>query len=853
MVTKLIKALLFHAHSWLGVSRLLQAVHAAGANHQGEFVRWTRTQLLGVLCQVAPILEVPQEEGEVGSDVGNWCECVSLLLPRTGDSSKAVVTVALDAVQQLLSRCEWTADVRLEPVPHRLSDRIASARPGLERGEGCSGDPAPPSQQLVSALVSRLPPLAVPPLVQHLMPAMHDADSRAALSGVDALYLIVQACSDKLSTETATDLISTVFEEVEKVSHSSVRQRVLSCIKVLTAHHFESAVKELLGTGPDFSASSLGALHVIAKEKLLLPKLLNFLTDEMNNADPGPAKRPNPRVQAATVALGHLFTVNDSSIGLVIKKYFPQLFGTFLLRIGTSNEALSAQQTAGSFMNFLHVSQNESMAMALEGNRLTQMSRELFDEVIGELTSLYCRHHPGKREALLLFIKPFVDRPITGHRVSTVTALAHTMASGTDQALGDELISTIVHSLLQCTGDYHATVRKQCMRGLGQLVSLWQQRMAESLIKEDDAVGGKVLPAAFDSLSDKSPAVQREAVLVLHKACDVDSAPPRWQAMLLSCSSHMRLLVDAAYAPLRAASLDLIGKLVALSVNPADIADETQRNAMTLAQSVRSALVADAAGEAEDDYSGTLQGHRVDASPAASPAFVRDLELLLVHCVVRLEDPVPSVAAAAGRSLTHVFSALCAASQSSAGQQAAELLQRREQEGMEFEQFVFPFISFVHRHDRPSLAAQRLETCRTYFVVGSATSTTGPQGGGAGPECAAARSDPATGGSPGHAATASGGGGGGGSSASPTGAGVGMTSSGAGAGAPSGLSTCVAAGFTAVALVRCMEGSTPRPSALLCDVCQDLMDLLTVEDSEFRARVARILGFLDVLTPSVLV
>ena len=41
----------------------------------------------------------------------------------------------------------------------------------------------------------RLPPSAIPPLVQHLMPAMHDADSHAALSGVDALYLILQACS----------------------------------------------------------------------------------------------------------------------------------------------------------------------------------------------------------------------------------------------------------------------------------------------------------------------------------------------------------------------------------------------------------------------------------------------------------------------------------------------------------------------------------------------------------------------------------------------------------------------------------------------------------------------------------
>jgi len=221
----------------------------------------------------------------------------------------------VDAVQQLLSRCEWTADVRIgamndgsvcdrneEQTPSAAAAVAAAAatsgkrgstvseKPPLERGEG---DPAPPSQQLVGALVARLPPSAIPPLVQHLMPAMHDHDSRAALSGVDALYLILQACCEKLSAERATNLISTVFEEVEKVSHSSIRQRVLSCIKVLALHHFESAVSELLDTGPEFNASILGALQVLAREKGLLLRLLSHFTDTLNNSDPGSLKRPN--------------------------------------------------------------------------------------------------------------------------------------------------------------------------------------------------------------------------------------------------------------------------------------------------------------------------------------------------------------------------------------------------------------------------------------------------------------------------------------------------------------------------------------------------------------------------------
>eukprot|EP00929_Paragymnodinium_shiwhaense_P061271 TRINITY_DN30597_c0_g1_i1.p1 TRINITY_DN30597_c0_g1~~TRINITY_DN30597_c0_g1_i1.p1 ORF type:complete len:1889 (+),score=442.87 TRINITY_DN30597_c0_g1_i1:197-5863(+) len=779
-VTRLIESLLFHAHSWLGVSRLLQAVHAAGASCPVEFIRWTCTQLLGVLCKAAPILDVPQaHEEEVHTDVGDWCECLALLLPRTGDSCRPVVVSAVDAVQQLLSRCEWTSDVRLGEVAAGQEQTQSSKTPAstaerppptLERhGDSADGPaaPGPPSQQLVAALVSRLPPSAIPPLVQHLMPAMHDADSRAALSGVDALYLILQACSEKLSGERATNLISTVFEEVEKVSHSSVRQRVLSCIKVLALHHFESAVSELLDTGPEFNTSILGALQVLAKEKALLLRLLNHFTDTLNNSDPGTQKRPNRLVLAATVALGHLFTVNDSSIGMVVKKYFPQLFGTFLLRIGTTVEGLSAQQTAAAFMNFLHASQNDSMAMALEGNRLSRVTRDLYDEVISELAALFCRHHPSKREALLQFIHPFLARPFAGHRVATVSALAQLLASGVDGSLGASVVTQIVQSLLRCVGDAHSTVRKQAMRGLGQFVLLLQQRSSEAAQADEEIAVRHVLPALCQALTDSCFATQREAVLALQRACQVDDLHPDWQPLLLRSAKDLHPLFDACDVSLRGASFDLLGRLCKIA-GPPPPADD-------------------------------IPEHRVEFSNA--------LQLLLVDCVIRLEDAASGVAAAAHRCLGHLVGAVAfgggglendLAAASAARAEAKDLLQRQGEELIGFEQFVFPFVALVHRSEDPDLTARRLETCRTHFLSGR-------------PEASEAN--------------------GSGSS-----------------GSAFSLSTCVAAGFVAAAFVRCIgDKADASLSSLLCQVCRDLVDLVAVEDSEFRAQVARILGFFDIL------
>merc|ERR1712232_1070501 len=164
------------------------------------------------------------------------------------------------------------------------------------------------------------------------------------------------------------------------------------------------------------------------------------------------------------------------------------------------------------------------------------------------------------------------------------------------------------------------------------------------------------------------------------------------------------------------------------------------------------------------------------------------LELLLVNCVVRLEDTHNVVATTAGRCLQQLVGTLCTTGPLSSAADAGELLQRREDEQMSFEQFVFPFVALVHRSGQPGLAARRLEICRTYFVDGPREHTDSS------------------------------------------------------AGSAVCLPTCVAAGFVAAAFARCLagghctdanKGAAPRPSALLCSVCKDLMELMAIEDSEF--------------------
>merc|ERR1712048_826670 len=106
------------------------------------------------------------------------------------------------------------------------------------------------------------------------------------------------------------------------------------------------------------------------------------------------------------------------------------------------------------------------------------------------------------------------------------------------------------------------------------------------------------------------------------------------------------------------------------------------------------------------------EGYPVDSRKRET--FAESLDLLLVACVVRLEDTSSAVSSAAGRCLAQLVGALNISSTAAAD--AQELLQRRLEEHMLFEQFVFPFTALVHRREDSALLKRRLEICRAHFA-----------------------------------------------------------------------------------------------------------------------------------------
>lgn len=165
------------------------------------------------------------------------------------------------------------------------------------------------------------------------------------------------------------------------------------------------------------------------------------------------------------------------------------------------------------------------------------------------------------------------------------------------------------------------------------------------------------------------------------------------------------------------------------------------------------------------------------------------------------------MSSAAGRCLQHPIETLGAAVSSVL--KVLELLQRRVEEQMGFEQFVFRFVALVRRGGDLDPVRQRLQICHKCMSLeklndrDQVSKAVGDSG--------VVDKDPAVSFSTATHCTLN-------------------------------DPTCIAAGFMAAAFVRCMGDVDLWPSKLLSMICHDLMDLLVGEDPEFRAQIARTLA-----------
>ncbi|EER18318.1 hypothetical protein Pmar_PMAR005226 [Perkinsus marinus ATCC 50983] len=269
---------------------------------------------------------------------------------------------------------------RNEQSHDRVDELMPSEPRKVETGTHGRRRPCMLHQLLAIGLADVLPGEAVPALLQHLMKGVHNADLRAAVSTIDALHLILIHRASSFDKDTAAKMISTVFDNAEKLPSGSVlQQKVLACTQVLASTQFDSAISELLEVGErEFSQSQLHAIRVMVKEKSLLLRMLNSLTDILNNSFPSCDGQPNRMVTAATEALYVIFEVEDSVVTGALKRHVPEILITLLLRIASAPTIYLRKRAIEATMKMLEAVGKDSMALALHQQAAASVNARVF-------------------------------------------------------------------------------------------------------------------------------------------------------------------------------------------------------------------------------------------------------------------------------------------------------------------------------------------------------------------------------------------------------------------------------------------------------------------------------------------
>eukprot|EP00742_Colponemidia_sp_Colp-10_P009451 GILJ01010307.1.p1 GENE.GILJ01010307.1~~GILJ01010307.1.p1 ORF type:complete len:1489 (-),score=265.77 GILJ01010307.1:433-4305(-) len=494
-------------------------------------------------------------------DKSDWAACAANILPRIFDSSSDVRRIAIQIFELMVTW--WLNSVR-DQVRHESGPDSSGAGTSAEEAEKWkllrqrldSSDKlirAAVVKDIVTLLSALLDPTVLPALLEPLTCALNDSDVDSAVGSADLLTFLIQDHVENLAESVPLQLHALLGLDDKTLSEEAANSR-LSCIRILANQHFVGVMQELLDTGLPFQPAVKQSFQKLAKDRSILLKMMNHLTDIMNNSDPGDAEMPNPTVMAATAALGEIFKVSDPQLQGIVRKYFSQLVCTLWLRLGTANTIGAkdvAAQAARALRELCMLAQEEELILAMESKGLQQkLVGNLYDEGVAELAQLFFRIHADAAPSVFKFMQPFLTRNYDGQRVSATAVCSQLLTYCSDDA---SLLSQIISCLLARATDKCELVRKQSLRGLGQLSTIWQQ-------VDTNEWAMSVIHALVTSMDDPAEAPARESVSSLARFVDLLD-DKLIAASLVNICFRLRPALDRDDPAIRGAAVDLFGRL----------------------------------------------------------------------------------------------------------------------------------------------------------------------------------------------------------------------------------------------------------------------------------------------------
>ena len=317
-------------------------------------------------------------------------------------------------------------------------------------------------------------------------------------------------------------------------------------MRTLANHHLLPVVNTLLDRPLPYSPHAVRALQVLAKDSALQDRLIDHLTDIVNNGQlydhdgsgaggvqetsrtSATNKVPQPLALCATAALAAVLEAPEATA--LANKHYALLFSTLVMRAGTAqaskpvpadaNFAADATAEAGAaaaLRAFLDRAGEKAPLRALNNDSgwATLAKSDYAEAIIRLVAAVAGEARPGERTAIFERISPYCKGNFIEQRLVAVAVIGelvqHTPHTGDTGHPDDQLLQLLVQALLAALID--PPLKRFALRGLGNIVAA-----GESAVNH---YAPTVLDALTSSMEHVDEAIVLEAMAGLSKVFNV--------------------------------------------------------------------------------------------------------------------------------------------------------------------------------------------------------------------------------------------------------------------------------------------------------------------------------------------
>eukprot|EP01129_Flabellula_baltica_P010720 TRINITY_DN4560_c0_g1_i1.p1 TRINITY_DN4560_c0_g1~~TRINITY_DN4560_c0_g1_i1.p1 ORF type:complete len:1619 (+),score=365.55 TRINITY_DN4560_c0_g1_i1:442-5298(+) len=366
------------------------------------------------------------------------------------------------------------------------------------------------------------------------------------------LFGILGVVSARLEQDDLVILSNMILDKLVLLTNEQVKTGVLNALKCIAVSDIELFFDIVMKRSVPFHSSLSNLVTFLFKDTNLAPHILKHVTTLLDTTEifeeimETEESIPTPVSLAATHILSLIFTIPKIPN---LDAYFPVIFCTLLLRVGTSKGyEVHRDETITAIKNWINALEEPNLLEILQSNNtFEKIKGSNYNEGVVELTATIIKPHAKAARSIFKILSKFIGAKYEEHQIVTAYVLGEFLNHCEDS----KLIEHIVNGLLPCLSDN--ILKRAALKGLGNIVS--------APADQYNKYAPTILDALMERIDDKTSTTALEAMNSLSKLLEVVEKE-RVIPFLKSLSERITKSFDNPSSGVRVSALSLYGVLL---------------------------------------------------------------------------------------------------------------------------------------------------------------------------------------------------------------------------------------------------------------------------------------------------